>query len=322
MQPFLHRRTETDHATCEMSQEKERRTVFRDGFEYLLDDDDRTAWIQEGNSGGARVYVMPEKVEIDGVTYTITSVEFNAYNTPLDTGLEELYFTDGYEYFDEYAFGRSPLKKIRLGKGLRYYMQGALRSAADDVRMEIDPDNPYIKMSNDGHSVLSKDGKELIYVIHDVEELVIPEGVESIAGCAIMGKTRMRTVRLPSSLKRIAVDGMIDNSRLESLLIPEGVEEIGCQAFCGNASLTSADFPSTLAEMDSETFLFDRRLACLTLRSPTVVNVNFQGRIWYEEVPLETCRLVVPKRLIPEYRKDPFWGWIKQIDPIEEIDHV
>ena len=305
-----------------MGQEKERRTASRNGFEYLLDDDDRTAWIKEGNSGGARVYVMPEKVEIDGVTYTITSVELNAYNTLLDTGLEELYFPDSYEYFDELAFWRSPLKKIRLGKGIRYYMHEALKSAADDVRMEIDPDNPYIKMSDDGHSVLSKDGKELIYVIHDVEELAIPEGVESIAGCAIVGKTRLRTVRLPSSLKRIAVDGMIDNPRLESLLIPEGVEEIGCQAFCGNASLTSADFPSTLTKMDGDTFLFDRRLASLTLRSPTVVSVDLRGSDWHEEFPLDTCRLVVPKKLIPEYRKHPFWGWIKQIDPIEEIEHV
>ena len=305
-----------------MGQEKERRTVSRDGFEYLLDDDDRTAWIKEGNSGGARVYVMPEKVEIDGVTYTITSVELNAYNTLLDTGLEELYIPDSYEYFDELAFGRSPLRKIRLGKGIRYYMHGALHFAADDVRMEIDPDNPYIKMSDDDHSVLSKDGKELIYVIHDVEELFIPEGVESIAGCAVMGKTRMRTVHLPPSLKRIAVDGMISNFRLESLLIPEGVEEIGCQAFSGNTALASADFPSTLAEMDSDTFLFDKRLSSLTLRSPTVVKVNFRGCVWYTEFPMESCRLVVPKQLVPEYRKDPFWGWIKQIDPIEEIEHV
>ena len=43
----------------------ERRKVPQGDFEYLVDDDDRTAWINEGNSGGARIYTLPEKVVIE-----------------------------------------------------------------------------------------------------------------------------------------------------------------------------------------------------------------------------------------------------------------
>lgn len=43
----------------------ERRKVRQGDFEYLVDDDDRTAWINEGNSGGARIYTLPEKVVIE-----------------------------------------------------------------------------------------------------------------------------------------------------------------------------------------------------------------------------------------------------------------
>ena len=76
-----------------MSKKWEDRRRYRIGdFEYLLDDEDRTAWISEGNSGGAKVYTMPENVEIEGVVYTITSVEIGAYGTPQDASLEEVWF--------------------------------------------------------------------------------------------------------------------------------------------------------------------------------------------------------------------------------------
>ena len=100
-----------------MSKKWEDRRRYRIGdFEYLLDDEDRTAWISEGNSGGAKVYTMPEKVEIEGVVYTITSVEIGAYGTPQDASLEEVWFPDSYDFFDECSFSNSPIKKIHLGK--------------------------------------------------------------------------------------------------------------------------------------------------------------------------------------------------------------
>ena len=74
----------------------ERRRVRKGEFEYLVDDDDRTAWICKGNSGGAKVYTLPETVVIDGETYTITSVEFGAYGTKSDSLIEELYIPDCY----------------------------------------------------------------------------------------------------------------------------------------------------------------------------------------------------------------------------------
>ena len=154
---------------------EQRHRVCMGEFEYLVDDDDQTAWIDVGNSGGARVYTMPDKVLIDGILYSITSAEAGAYGTPLDKNLEEVYFPDSYEYFDEYTFYDSPIKRIHLGKGFRYYMYWTLKSAADDLQVDIDPGNPYIKMSNDGLFILSKDGKELIYMVQDVENAIVPE---------------------------------------------------------------------------------------------------------------------------------------------------
>ena len=298
---------------------EQRRRVCMGEFEYLVDDDDQTAWIDVGNSGGAREYTMPDKVLIDGIFYNITSAEAGAYGTPLDVNLEEVYFPDSYEYFDEHTFYGSPIKRIHLGKGFRYYMYWTLKSAADDLQVDIDPGNPYIKMSNDGLFVLSKDGKDLIYMVQDVENAIVPEGVESILGCAISCKQRLQHVHLPSSLKSITIDGMIQNQALESIVIPEGVNMIGHQAFCGDTALKMADLPSTITEIDSDTFMDDLQLARIILRAPEVVKVNY---IDYDDFPLNTCHLTVPKHLIPHYRKHPLWGWFKHIDSIEETENV
>lgn len=194
----------------------ERRKVRQGDFEYLVDDDDRTAWINEGNSGGARIYTLPEKVVIDGVTYTITSVEIGAYGMESDSLIEELYIPDCYEYFDEECFSGSPIKMLHIGKGLRHYMFWSLKSAASDFVVEIDQDNPFIKMSDDGHMVLSKDGKMLIYLLHDIEEVSVPDGVETICSYAISCNTKLRRVNLPSSLKTIEPNGISENENLES----------------------------------------------------------------------------------------------------------
>lgn len=196
------------------------RRRFRTGdFEYLLDDDDLTAWISKGNSGDAKVYIMPEMVEIEGVKYTITSVEIGAYQTPLDANLEEVIFPDCYESFDEYTFCNSPIKKVHLGKGFRYYMFWTLKSASDDVIVDIDPGNPYLQMSDDGHMVLSKDGKELVYLIHDIEEVVVPEGVESIVGCAMSCKVKLKRITLPSTLKEVQYEFIMEDMCLEKIIL-------------------------------------------------------------------------------------------------------
>lgn len=46
-----------------------------------------------------------------------------------------------------------PIRKIHLGKGFKWYPHWTLKSALPDVEVEIDPDNPYIKISDDGHMV-------------------------------------------------------------------------------------------------------------------------------------------------------------------------
>ena len=65
-----------------MSELTNRREYRQGRFVYLLDDNDRTAWIQSGHIGRCKTYRVPSSVDIEGVRYTITSVELGAYKCP------------------------------------------------------------------------------------------------------------------------------------------------------------------------------------------------------------------------------------------------
>lgn len=52
----------------------ERRLFKFKNWSYLLDDDDKTAWIAKGHIGRCKRYKIPNSVDIDGKRYTITSI--------------------------------------------------------------------------------------------------------------------------------------------------------------------------------------------------------------------------------------------------------
>lgn len=57
-----------------------KRRLFKfKNWSYLLDDNDKTAWIAKGHIGRCKRYKIPNSVDIDGKRYTITSIEMGAF---------------------------------------------------------------------------------------------------------------------------------------------------------------------------------------------------------------------------------------------------
>ena len=79
------------------------RRKYRQGkFVYLLDDEEKTAWIDKGHIGRCRSYRLPEHVMIDGERYTIESVKIGAFYIP--GTLRHLVIPNSINYIDENAF--------------------------------------------------------------------------------------------------------------------------------------------------------------------------------------------------------------------------
>ena len=186
---------------------------YKEGsYEFQLDTRKKVAYIR-GHTDGSAIVHLPSEVIVDGVTYTIVGTNMLAFHD--DLTLEELYVPDSYEFFDYGTLENcSKLRKIHLGKSFGAYESPDLRFpriklGSWDVdrtslqEITIDPENPYIKMSDDGLFILSKSGKELIATVRDVEEISVPEGITWIGTDALHGLHNLKTLHLPSTLRGI-----------------------------------------------------------------------------------------------------------------------
>ena len=88
---------------------------------------------------------------------------------------------------------------------------------------------------------------------YDLEEFVIPEGVEEIEIGAFDSCEKLRYVRLPQSLKLIACGAFSHCTALESLTLPAGLEMIEVNAFEDCPRLKRLDIPQG-CEVDEEAF--------------------------------------------------------------------
>ncbi|MBQ8911547.1 MAG: sigma-70 family RNA polymerase sigma factor, partial [Clostridia bacterium] len=100
-----------------------------------------------------------------------------------------------------------------------------------------------------------------------LEELIIPEGVQTIGQGAFYDCTALKKVSFPSTLRHIedmAFDGC---SSLEALSLPEGTEHIGEQAFFGCSALTELSVPGSVRTVARSAFSF-----CTNLREVVLLD--------------------------------------------------
>ena len=290
-----------------------RRRYKAGGMEYLLDDDDGTAWLCKGIYGGTDTCTLPEEVAVGERTYRITSAE-GEFTVKEGTLVQELVIPDSYEYLGDIFFSESYIEAIHIGRGLRWLNAWCFHRLSPDVAITIDPENPHIKMSEDGNCVLTKDGRRLISVARDVPELTVPDDVVEICPMAI-NCLGVECLSLPSSLKVIGSEGICQCHSLHSIVIPEGVETIHTQGLSDNRSLMEIDLPTTLRQLDGETFVEDNCLERIVVRA--AIPPTFKGGMDLDLTRINTCHLAVPRQSLPAYRNHTDWGWFRHIDILE-----
>ena len=290
----------------------ERREYRQDGFVYLLDDEEKTAWIKQGRIKRCHRYRLPDYVMIEGERYTVESVEAGAYNRPRT--LRHLVIPDSIHYVDEDAFYcQNNLRSVFIGKSVEYLDNFNSILHPQNMHFCIDKDNPYLKYL-DG-IILSKDGKKVLACPKDRQHVTIPEGVEEINHYAFSGFSKLETISLPRTLRRTRDNSLSCLPKLRSVVLPEGFEICGTQCFMENKNLTYVDLPSTITDLGWETFMDCSNLQTIVLRMPKVIE-KVMG--CFEGVPTDTCRLYVPADLVEQYRQHPVWGVFQHIFPIEK----
>ena len=196
--------------------------------------------------------------------------------------LESINLPNSLAKIDRYAFHfcgsfDKGLKKLVLPKHLHTLGRGAFYGCDKLEQLTIRGDfmweqswmdyNPFysterlsvIKNSNpnfiaeDG-MLLSADRKILFRCVNDDKEIVVKDGVETIAQGAFCGRDKMDKVILPGSLRTICRDAFRGCRNIDNVDIPEGVLSIGVDSFCFCWNLKTMKLPLSLKEIGPAAF--------------------------------------------------------------------
>lgn len=278
----------------------ERRLYRCRNWKFLLDDEDKTAWIVRGHIGRCKRFRIPESIEVNGRNYTITSIEMGAFNNPKT--LRHLTIPDSIEYVDEDEFICLPtLRSIHVGKGVEHLTDWHFRKRKGSVHLFIDRGNTNLKTSN--NLLLTGDGKTVLRTMKRCRNYVIPEGVERIYACALWENEMLEEVILPSTLKTVGDNGLSDNPKLKRLTFPEGFETFEVQGLMNDRGLEYLDLPSTLKT------LTDSLCGCSGLKT-LVIRTNHVFDEPYLDLNdiAQDCQILVPDFLVVDYQRHPVWG--------------
>ncbi|MBO4727806.1 MAG: leucine-rich repeat protein [Spirochaetaceae bacterium] len=107
----------------------------------------------------------------------------------------------------------------------------------------------------------------LITPMSFVSELVLPNGIDTIAGYTFSSAVRLTSVTLSDSVTTIEERAFQDCSTLESVNLPNGLTTLDTMAFYGCSSLRSITIPSSLETIGDEAFEGCSALASLTIQN-------------------------------------------------------
>ena len=164
--------------------------------------------------------------------------------------------------------------------------------------------------------ILSEDGKNVLGVTDNtINKVVIPEGVEEIGELAFQNIHTLKSVQLPSSLKKIGRQAFAATG-LVTLKIPEGVKEIGLAAFFNSRSLRSISIPSTMERMTDP--------YTVVKFNEVFIHVTDLEKLEFHASFFNCDYLYVPSGMLEAYRQHPVFGKCKHIREymIHDIDDI
>ena len=262
-----------------------------DGINYDLNAEAKQATVIQKSSGGySGEVVIPESVEHEGTSYSVTSIGHSAFQ--FCSGLTSVTIPNSVTSIGEYAFvACSGLTSVTIGNSVESIGKSAFNGCSGLTSVTIP--NSVESIGYDAFNSCSGltsvhisdiaawcnidfaffTSNPLYYAHHlylngeEVKDLVIPNSVTSIGDYAFRGCSGLTSVTIGNSVTSIGAEAFMGCSGLTSVTIPNSVTSIGDYAFSYCSGLTSVTIPNSVTSIGGGAFY-----ECSVLTSVTIGN--------------------------------------------------
>lgn len=221
---------------------------------------------------------IPEKIIVDGETYSVTSVANNAFSgcatltsvsLPISiskigenafygcSNLTDFTIPNSITKIDKSVFeGCSSLSSIIIPNTVTSIDEYAFCRCSSLTSVDIP------------NSIKTIEGYSFAYC-SSLTSITIPNSVTNIEGCAFSNCSKLSSVIIPNSVSSIFDRAFEYCSSLTSITIPNSVTEINNEVFQGCSSLASVNLPNSTTRIGSWSFQGCTNLTCITIPSST-----------------------------------------------------
>ena len=197
-----------------------------DGIYYTIDEDDKTCSVTNpnglsNNGPYAGTINIPSTVNYDNTTYTVISIEWNAFYNCYN--LTSVTIPNSVRSIGRSAFyGCSRLTSVTIPNSVRSIGSSAFYGCSRLTSSVTIP-----------NSVTSIE-EETFYDCSNLTSVTIPNSVTSIGSSAFYGCSRLTSVTIPNSVTSIGEKAFYNCNGLTSVTIGTGITYIGNNAFSYN----------------------------------------------------------------------------------------
>lgn len=203
------------------------------------------------------------------------------------TGLNDITLPEGVKFIGEYTFQNcSNLETITLPSTVEYIGYCAITFNNRLNSILVAGANPHFS-SLDG-VLYDKLQKTLVSFPNMKSNYYrVPEGVEAIDTAAFEGCWALKTIELPSTLKKICLEAFYNCDNLMSVEIPTSVTSIEAYAFLGCYNLKTISARQTVpVDISASTSIFEGvDLNACILRVPNGAKYNYQAAATWNTFP-------------------------------------